>query len=384
MGNLQIKEVNSLDEMINSLLYNYVASLNFNNLIELSSKTNTNKLILKIAEMLSKLTSDQIKFLVDKKKISYTMDTFEAFYANTTIKKICIKLAEYYVQIINLFSSITLTLIVHPTNELTTMKLNNLEKNIKRDILAGNRLAVLLNNKNIKEFQEKYHNGKLTLTSDICNFNKKCMEEYDEHDTSIIPELEELYYDKYDYKTGLFSSMSAKMQKKYKTDLEGFYKTLTGNTIPSSITKFKEVSLNDYLEFSNPIQSIQLIQSSNPSNGFAEYINNINLILEIITKYNTTLLSILKEIFIYKNGIDSTEITINTELTYEYILRLTKQTIDCIKEFYMYCDILYAKGVKIYMDIVNLQLLDTSVHQIENLKSLTNHISMQQCTDVFA
>ena len=47
MGNLQIKEVNSLDEMINSLLYNYVASLNFNNLIELSSKTNTNKLILK-------------------------------------------------------------------------------------------------------------------------------------------------------------------------------------------------------------------------------------------------------------------------------------------------------------------------------------------------
>ena len=50
----------------------------------------------------------------------------------------------------------------------------------------------------------------------------------------------------------------------------------------------------------------------------------------------------------------------------------------------MYCDILYAKGVKIYMDIVNLQLLDTSVHQIENLKSLTNHISMQQGTDVFA
>jgi len=378
MGNLLIKDVHTLEETIHSLIYTYIASLNFNDLIELSSKTNTKKLILKIAELLSTLTSDQIKFLLDKKKIAYSMDSFDSMYANTTTKKIYIKLAEYYVQIINLFSSITLTLIVHPTNEHTKHPLNNLEKELKRDVLAGNRLSILLNNKNIKEFQEKYHNGKLTLTSDLCNFNKKCMENYEEQDGSIIPELEPHYFDKYDYKSGVFSSMSSKMQKKYKTDLEGFYKSLTGKALPSTITKFKEISLNEYLDCSKPIQT------SNDSNGFSEYINNINLMLELITKYNTALLTILKEIFIYKKGIDSIEITINTELTHDYLINLTKQSIACIQEFYMYCDILYAKGVKIYMDIVNLQLLDTSVHQIEHLKSMSNHISMQQCTDVFA
>jgi hypothetical protein len=46
----------------------------------------------------------------------------------------------------------------------------------------------------------------------------------------------------------------------------------------------------------------------------------------------------------------------------------------------MYCEILYAKGVKIYIDIVNLQLLDTSAHQIENLKAMADHISLQQCS----
>jgi len=378
MGNLLMKDVHTLEETIHSLIYTYIASLNFNDLIELSSKTNTKKLILKIAELLSTLTSDQIKFLLDKKKIAYSMDSFDSMYANTTTKKIYIKLAEYYVQIINLFSSITLTLIVHPTNEHTKHPLNNLEKELKRDVLAGNRLSILLNNKNIKEFQENYHNGKLTLTSDLCNFNKKCMENYEQHDGSIIPELEPHYFDKYDYKSGVFSSMSSKMQKKYKTDLEGFYKRLTGKALPSTITKFKEISLNEYLDCSKPVQT------SNDSNGFSEYINNINLMLELITKYNTALLTILKEIFIYKKGIDSTEITINTELTHDYLIHLTKQSIACIQEFYMYCDILYAKGVKIYMDIVNLQLLDTSVHQIEHLKSMANHISMQQCTDVFA
>jgi hypothetical protein len=382
MGNLPMKDVHTLEETIHSLIYTYIASLNFNDLIDLSSKANTKILILKIAELLSSLTSDQIKFLLEKKKIAFSMESFDAMYADTTTKKICIKLAEFYVQIISLFSSITLTLIVHPTNELTKLPLNNLEKQIKRDVLAGNRLSILLNNKNIKEFQEKYHNGKLTLTSDLCNFNKKCMENYEEQDSSIIPELEPHYFDKYDYKSGVFSSMSSKMQKKYKTDLAEFYKTLTGKTLPATITKFKEISLNDYLDCSKPIQH------STDSNSFSQYINNINLLLELITKYNTALLTILKEIFIYQKKSESTystavTITINPELTYDYLINLTKQSIACIQEFYMYCDIFYAKGVKLYMDIVNLQLLDTSVHQIENLKSMANHISMQQCADAF-
>jgi len=373
MGNIQIKDIqedNKLDETINLLIYKYIASLNYSNLIELSTKANSNKLIIKLSEMLSSLNPEQINYLLAKKQIESTND----------LLKDCMKLAEYYVLIINLFTSITLILIVHPTLEFKKNKLNTIEKNIDRNILAGNRLAILLNNKNIKEFQEKYHNERITINSDICNFNQKGGDSSTTYETSIIPELEELYYDKYNHNTGKFEGMSSKMRKKYKTDLDSFYKTLTGTSIPSNITKFQEISLSNYLD--NPSSSYHHNSSSSgssssSSDNFVNYIENINSILELITKYNSTLLDVLKEIFIHN---ESNGITINSNLTHEYIVKLTRTTISTIKEFYMYCEILYAKGVKIYIDIVNLQLLDTSAHQIENLKAMADHISLQQCS----
>jgi hypothetical protein len=373
MGNIQIKDIqedNKLDETINSLLYKYIASLNYNNLIELSSKVNSTKLITKLSELLSSLKNEQINYLLEKKQIESTNDFL----------KNCMKLADYYVLIINLFTSITLTLIVHPTLEFKKIQLNTIERNFNRNILAGNRLAILLNNKNIKEFQEKYHNGRITINSDICNFNQKGGDSFTIYETSIIPELEELYYDKYDQNTGKFFGMTSKMKKKYKTDLDSFYKTLTGTNTPANITKFQEISLSHYLD--NPTSSPISSPTSSPTSSFVNYIENINSILELITKYNTTLMDVLKEIFNY-NGMDEEgkrEIAINSELTLEYIVKLTRTTINTIKEFYMYCEILYAKGVKIYIDIVNLQLLDTSAHQIENLKLMADHISLQQCS----
>ena len=376
MGNIQIKEIqeiqedNKLDKTINSLIYKYIASLNYTNLIELSSKDNCNKLIIKLSEVLSILKKEQINALLEQKKIESTSDLLEN----------CMRLAEYYVLIITLFSSITLTLIVHPNHEFKKNKLNVIERNINRNILAGNRLAILLNNKNIKEFQEKYHNGRITINSDVCNLNHKCDDDFNSQEVSLIPELEDLYYDKYDHKTGQFGGMSSKMRKKYKTDLESFYKTLTGTSIPSNITKFKEITLSNYLENTNSTSSTSSISSlSSPGNNFVNYIENINSILELITKYNTALFDVLRELFIHN---ESNDISINSELTYEYIIKLTINTINTIKEFYMYSEILYAKGVKIYIDIVNLQLLDTSAHQIENLKAMAQHISLQQCSAV--
>ena len=151
MGNIQIKDIqenNKLDKTINLLLYKYIASLNYSNLIELSTKANSNKTLIKLSEMLSILKKEQITYLLKQKNIESTND----------LSQNCMMLAEYYLLIINLFSSITLTLIVHPNHEFKKNKLNVIERNINRNILAGNRLAILLNNKNIKEFQEKYHN----------------------------------------------------------------------------------------------------------------------------------------------------------------------------------------------------------------------------------
>jgi hypothetical protein len=374
MGNIQITDIkdiqdnNKLEETINSLICKYITSLNYNNLIELSTKANSNKLIIKLSEMLSTLKNEQINYLLEKKKIVSTNDFL----------KNCMQLSDYYVFIINLFTSITLTLIVHPTTEFKKNKLNTIEKNINRNILAGNRLAILLNNKNIKEFQEKYHNGKITINSDVCNFNQRGGADSSTtttiYETSIIPELEELYYDKYNHNTGQFEGMSSKMRKKYKTDLETFYKTLTGRSIPSNITKFQDVTLSQYLDEPRPESRPE---PRHESSNFVEYIENINSILELITKYNTTLFNTLKEIFSYN---EQRELTITSELTYEYIVTLTKTAINTIKEFYIYCEILYAKGVKIYIDIVNLQLLDTSTYQIENLKQMAQHISLQQCS----
>ena len=62
-----------------------------------------------------------------------------------------------------------------------------------------------------------------------------------------MPELETLYYDKYNYETGQFDGISEKMKKIYKKDVEEFWKTFTGETdVPEYVKKFSDIKLKDY------------------------------------------------------------------------------------------------------------------------------------------
>ena len=73
------------------------------------------------------------------------------------------------------------------------------------------------------------------------------------YDEIGIPELEKLYFDEYNYQTGKFEAMSDKAKKQYEEDLELFYKTFSGNSIPideetktKKILKFADIKMHDY------------------------------------------------------------------------------------------------------------------------------------------
>ena len=66
-----------------------------------------------------------------------------------------------------------------------------------------------------------------------------------------VPELLQLYKDVYNYdprtgRPGRYSRITPESMKQYKYDLALFYKTFTGKSLPSDITRFSQIKLKDY------------------------------------------------------------------------------------------------------------------------------------------
>jgi len=78
----------------------------------------------------------------------------------------------------------------------------------------------------------------LNENSDLYNINPGFCQMNTNIDGSIkslinepgIFELQQLYYDDYDFNEGKFTGMSSKMKDIYRKDLESFYKFYTGNS----------------------------------------------------------------------------------------------------------------------------------------------------------
>ena len=218
----------------------------------------------------------------------------------------------------------------------------------------------------MQSFENSYKTGTVSLNPNICSFNcSNCPDIKTLNQEPGIPELEQLYYDKYDYDSGEFKGMTREMENVYKNDLQSFYKLFSGNnSLPETINKFSDIKLKDYYNspkckdrtYDEPVEG----KSSNSK--FYDYIENIRSMLDATNKYHNALLNILEEIFVYK--IDPVsgkkDITIKLNLTDNILAELTKSTIININNLYKSCESHYINGVKLYIDIKNKQLLKTS------------------------
>ena len=301
--------------------------------------------------------------------LAINRDSLDKYDISNTVKKrrICIGLAKHYVQIANLFAAIATTInplynyIDSEGNDITVglSEKDTIPKKanpkISKSNFCSNRVAALLNNQDIDTFEESYKKGNVTLNPNICEFNcSSCPAIKTVDEEPGIPELEKLYYDKYDYDTGEFIGMTPEMAKLYEKNVKDFYKTFTGNdSIPETVQKFSDIKLKDYYN-SVPCQNGTFAEPivGKPSNtAFFNYIENIRSMLNAVNKYHNALLDILNELFVYEIDTETQEttITINPSLNNQRLAELTKQTIEIINNLYISCEVHYTNGVKIYI-----------------------------------
>ena len=221
------------------------------------------KLIILTSKIINKyLNENDVKFLSQKKGITgesmtrekvlaIDRDSLDKYDISNTVKKrrICIGLAKHYVQIANLFAAIAST--INPLYDYIDKKGNEItvgldEKDtipkdantkISRSNFCSNRVAALLNNQDIETFEESYKKT-VSLNPNICEFNcSTCPAIKTVDEEPGIPELEKLYYDKYDYDSGEFIGMTPDMAKIYEKNVKDFYKIFTGNDSMQNCTK---------------------------------------------------------------------------------------------------------------------------------------------------
>ena len=384
----------SLEHAVNYTASKLILQQNFKDMQNLADPKYCDNLVILTSEIINKyLHSSDIKYLAQKTGLPaevYKNEKIIAFkkpadrfdVKNKTVKKrMCIGVAKHYIEIANIFAAIATTLNPIYTykdssgNKIETTLANKAEipkevdARIKRNNLCSNRLNIL------KGSEPSNKKSEMTINPKFCSMNNKNLEQ-----EPGIPELKNLYYDKYDYDTGKFNGMTNEMSKIYQTDVETLYKAFSGNDeIPKDeitgaplITKFSDIKLKNFYNSQGCVSDLynKPVTGSVSEFLFKKYADNKKKLVSVIEGYHDKLLDILKqELFVYGyvNPEIENELIINPNLTNARLKKIMADTRKIIIDLYIYCEKSFVDGIEIYEQIVKNQLLITTDSQINNL-----------------
>ena len=381
-----------LEKLIDNIATNFIIKQNFKDMKNLSNEDYCNKLVLLTSNVLEKLLKkSDIDYLEQKTRYGIEVnkmnkDTIYDININELKKnmitnkvnkrRICIGIAKYYIQVAQLFSAIVSTL----NPEYIYVDKNGIKKktklynkhlipkdssiSVQRVNLCSDRINALSKNKILE-------NNEILLTPNICNINLNKRTFTDEIG---IPELEKLYYDKYNYNTGNFDGMTEKMKNIYNNDLIFFYKVFTGKDIPKvdnviSIKKFSQIPLKSYHNSKSCSEKgiyKKHFKINLKNKLFINYSDNIKELLNITKINQDKLINILNNLFIIKDN----DIKLNKNVNNIKLQDLINETREIIKNLYSDCETKFLKGLKILDSIIEKQALDTTKEQIHNLTKI--------------
>jgi len=427
MGNSFSKSTSdkpSLATIIDYVAGNYILTANFEDLKNLSgnnpnSKQYCDNLVLLTANVVhdylnvhevnylaQRLEKGEVKnymtqdgvVILDKKKIEDGVYDVQ----NATQKtRLCYGLAKFYVKISQIFAGIVTT--INPVftytdengikHEKTLMKKNEIpELFLTGDIrnrpvktrvnLCNNRLNSLINNKSF----EPDENGNITIKPNLCmaNIDKSSNNVKGLGDEPGIPELEFLYYDKFDSNTGKYTGMTDTMKKKYLEDVEAFFKAFTDNEeFPEdgSIRKMSDIKLRDLRNIKGCRReggNIYQREYSGPLKHklFKQYVDQTKQMMDNMKKNQDKLLSIIDDLFVFTINPQTKkkEIRVNPMLTEKTLPTVEKDARDLIKNLYIQCESDFMKGLEIFEAIVEKQIHDTTIQQKESLQSRSENM----------
>jgi len=335
---------------INKISSDLILNSNNDDLLQFMDPEYCNKIINITANILNEnFTKNQIKIINNKIKKN-KKKSVESFIENLKSindsiydenisnkkKKICEQIATYYVKIVHIFSAIKN--VIDEDNPIC-----NKTKKFKYD-----------KDEKKKEFD-------ITVSADICNKKggspeiKKIRTLSDENG---IPELENLYKDKYIPETERFV-MSEKQKKLYDSDVSKFYKSYTGNDKPEEIKRFSDIPILKYksVEICKKMneKSRSKLKGNSKNDNLINFASHIANIMNNSRKFDKNLIKILDYLFIPdKDGIDY---IINENLSFEDIDNIIEKVRKIIMELYIICDKDYRKGIKLFENI----LLDKNI-----------------------
>jgi len=390
----------------------YILTMDFQSLRKLYDKQYCDNLIILTSDILERYFTDtEITFLsqrikngvevneMDKNRIIYFNkgDIEKSSIANSVKKKrVCIGIAKFYIKIAHVFASIVMT--INPVyvykdsaGNIVKKKLfekdqipRNVQKKLYKLGICDNRINALkrgqdLDTESIKNIHPK-----------VCNMN---VEQYGQpkslQDEPGIPELIELYYDKYDYTTGNFIGMTEETEKQFNADLKRFYVIFTGNDVmPETIKSFSDIKLKDYqkLEACNGKdallrKNVQLDKNKTDEDKlkkklFEDYAENLKQMVQMTHKNQDDLLGIINLLFTYVIDPQSQKrrIIVHPKLSESGLQEVVVKTRNTIINLYLKCENDYAMGVKLYQAIVEKQIKDTTIKQINVLEKETENL----------
>ena len=206
-----------------------------------------------------------------------------------------------------------------------------------------------------------------------------------------IPELQQLYWDKYDYIKGKFvegvMESAGTAAKDYQKDLKEFYTVFTGKKDfnqwnAGGKKQFTDIPLTAY-------HNSKLCEGDNADwkqtyigNGglFTSYANHIKKMIKGAQGSQDELMNILKEIFIIQkaDNDEKTEIvTLNPKLNDETLNKIIAKTRKIIVKLYISCEKDFKDGLDIFEGILSERIIKNAVSKKDAMNALQDKLISQ-------
>ena len=404
----QPKRSKSLSQMIDYIATNYILTQNFQDMRKLADLKYCNNLVVLTSKIIANNLNDlEVEYLAQRLKNGIeinemTKDNVLYFdkenmakldVKNSTQKRrLCIGIAKFYVKIAHIFAAVVTT--INPvyvykdskglTQQTTLLNKQDIPEDAKTQIerinVCSSRLNALINNRdfNVPAGQP------MTVKPKFCgmNFDKKTGRRRKLGTEPGIPELQKLYYNKYDYDAGGFTGMTNKMRKEiYEKDVEAFYKAFTGNdSIPVDedgnklINTFSEIPLRDFHRSSGCQDKgafTRAYTGTLKEKLFAQYAQHVRQMLQTTMTNQDKLLGVIDKLFVFSVNpqTNEKEVVINPKLKEKSLQAIVEETRSLIVGLYLKCEEDFMKGLEIFESIVEKQIIDTSQEQIKELEA---------------
>jgi hypothetical protein len=436
--NLSTSNSRSFENVMDYIATYYILTSNFKNLTKLNDKKYCDRMVVLTSDIIQKQFNDmEITYLAQRIKNGVEVNEIKkdnVIFLNKdnldistplTKKRICSGIAKFYIKIAHLFSAIIMTInpvytykdeydnvITKNVMEKDEIPVNARDRKVFRKGICQNRINALTKG---QDFENIPQDGIIKINPNICSFNSepRKKEERDSREMDPreilfresrenplvgpreigprenpqlqkggkllneepgIPELFDLYLDKYNYQTGTFTDMTNETKQDYLNDLNNFYMLFTGEKVmPSNINKFSDIKLRDYSK-QKGCEMGKPVKGSLKEVLFQKYALHLQKMVKKTNDNQDYLLDIINGIFTYDIVDGVKKIRINPNLTEKLLDDLVKKTRKIIVDLYLSCENDFIEGVKIYEAIVENQIRATTESQLNELENASKSI----------